>query len=430
MFSTGKRVLITLFPALFMGGCGDPGNRPLSYDPPGSTNTLSRKISPQPRRTIGFNKTGVWVSNEFPGGRLSDFYRMRDSIYTAVIRPENAPVNNSPWYAFKIWSERPQTVVIRLVYRDGDHRYLPKLSRDGKTWAPIDDASYHHEEDRGRARLRLEIGPEPLWVAGQELVTSGTYTQWMDDLAKRPFVTRRVIGESTQGRPLPMLEITESPEVTRYVLVLGRQHPPEVAGAFAALSFLETIAGESDLAAAFRRQFKVWAVPLVNPDGVDNGHWRHNGAGVDLNRDWLHFNQPEVRAVREVFEPLADQPGARVYFGIDFHSQEEEAFHTLSRDLETNPPGFTDAWLDRIRVALADYEVVDEPYDLGSPVSKNWFYRTFGIPAVTFEVGDESDREMIRRLGEAAAESMMELLMNEAGAQRAQTPRDRQAARH
>ncbi len=399
---------------LLLVGCRHTGgDAPLSYDPPGSTLTTDKAIAPQHRRTIGFTQSGVWVSNEFTGARLNDFYRTDDSAYTAVIRPENAPINNSAWYAFKIWAERPQTVNVRLTYEDGDHRYVAKLSRDGEGWTPIDDASYAHDTTDGTATLRLKIGPDTLWVAAQELITSKHFARWMDEMARRPAVTRRVIGESRQGRPLRMLTITEAPETSRYVLVISRQHPPEVTGTLAALPFLETIAGESDLARAFRKHFTVLAVPLMNPDGVDNGHWRHNTGGVDLNRDWLHFNQPEARTVSEIFGKLKDKPGVKVYFGIDFHSTQEDVFYTLARDLTTDPPGFTDAWLDKIRAAFPDYTVYDEPYGLGSPVSKNWFYETFGVPAMTYEVGDESDRALIRKLGIGAAEAMMELLLAE-----------------
>jgi hypothetical protein len=151
----------------------------------------------------------------------------------------------------------------------------------------------------------------------------------------------------------------------------------------------------------------------MNPDGVDNGHWRHSAGGIDLNRDWLNFNQPEVRAVRDVLLDLRADPGARFYFGIDFHSTQEDVFYTLSRHLETHPPGFIDAWLDAIRAAFPDYYVNDEPYDLGPPIAKNWFYESFGAPAVTYEIGDEVDRAQIRRLAQGAARAMMELLLEE-----------------
>ena len=396
---------------LLLVGCRQTGDIPLSYDPPGSTNTTTREITPQKKRTIGFQQAGVWVSNEFAGARLNDFYQTDDSTFTAVIRPENAPINNSAWYAFKIWAQRTQTVRIHLTYEDGDHRYVPKLSHDGAAWTPLDAASYTHDTTNGTATLRLRLRPDTLWVAAQEMITSTTFTRWIDDLARRSYVTQRVIGKSTQGRPLRMLEITEAAAPAGYVLVISRQHPPEVTGTLAVLPFLETLAGESDLARAFRQRFSVVAVPLMNPDGVDNGHWRHNAAGVDLNRDWLDFNQPEGRLVSDAFLDLKEK--APVLFGIDFHSTQEDVFYTLSRDLETDPPGFTDAWLDAIRVAFPEYYVNDEPFGLGSPVSKNWFYEAFNAPAVTYEVGDESDRALIRRLSTAAAEAMMELLLDE-----------------
>ena len=406
-------ILLCSLGLLLVGCRHSAGDAPLAYDPPGSTVTTTKEIVPQTKRTYAFEQAGVWVSNEFAGARLNELRQTNDSVYTAVIRPENAPINNSAWYAFKIWASRPQTVKIRLTYEDGDHRYVPKVSRDGKTWTPLDAASYAHDTTDGTATLRLRLSPDTLWVAGQELITSKDFARWMDGLARRPYVTQQMIGQSRQGRPLRLLTITEAPVPTRYVLVISRQHPPEVTGTHAALAFLETIAGDSDLAAAFREQFAVLAVPLMNPDGVDNGHWRHNAGGVDLNRDWLHFKQPEARLVSEVFGALKKKKGVTVYFGIDFHSTQKDVFYTLSRDLKTDPPGFIDAWLDAIRAAFPDYYVNDEPYGLGSPVSKNWFYETFGVPATTYEVGDESDRALIRKLSSGAAEAMMELLLKE-----------------
>ena len=170
---------------LLLGGCRQTGDIPLSYDPPGSTNTVTREITPQKKRTIGFQQAGVWVSNEFAGARLNDFYQTDDSTFTAVIRPENAPINNSAWYAFKIWAQRAQTVRIHLTYEDGDHRYVPKLSHDGAAWIPLDAASYAHDTTNGTATLRLHVGPDTLWVTAQELITSKDFAHWMEDLARR-----------------------------------------------------------------------------------------------------------------------------------------------------------------------------------------------------------------------------------------------------
>ena len=50
-----------------------------------------------------------------------------------------------------------------------------------------------------------------------------------------------------------------------------------------------------------KREIRAAVVPLANPDGVEQGHWRHNAQGVDLNRDWDRFQQPETRALRDEF---------------------------------------------------------------------------------------------------------------------------------
>jgi len=229
-------------------------------------------------------------------------------------------------------------------------------------------------------------------------------------LATRPYVTQEIIGTSRGERPIRMLTITEDETPSDYVLVMARQHPPEVPGQLAALSFLEAVNADTELAKAFRQRYTVLAIPMVNPDGADEGHWRHNLGGVDLNRDWGdNFNQKETQVVRDTF--LQRTEGGQVVFTLDFHSTQYDVFYTLARDLETVPPGFTDDWLNAIRAALPDYEVVDEPFGLGSPVSKNWFYETFQAPSVTYEVGDEQDRDLLHAVSEAAAEGMMQLLL-------------------
>lgn len=395
--------------------CSQGGDAPLSYDPPGSTNTADRAITLQTREDLSVPGSGVMFTNAFPGGRLNALTWEDDSSFTARITPENAPINNSAWYAFKVWAEQTRTVDLRLTYEDGDHRYVPKLSHDGEAWWPIDSTAYVHDTTNGTAQLRLAVGPDTLWVAAQELVTSEDFAAWTDALAEAPDVSKRTIGTSRLGRPIHMLEITSAPSATNHVLVISRQHPPEVTGSLAVMPFLETVASDTPLARAFRAHFKVWAVPLVNPDGVDEGHWRHNAGGVDLNRDWLHFNQVEPRQVSDTFLALKENPDNRVFFGLDFHSTQEDVFYTLDRKRDAFPSGFMDAWLAGIQARFPDYYVNDSPSDLGNPVSKNWFYEAFGATPVTYEVGDEVDRDQIRTLATGAAEVMMELLLAEVG---------------
>ena len=374
--------------------------------------TGSRPITDVHRATFRFNGGEVWISNDFEGGRVSDAWQESDSVFVVHIRPENTPINDSPWYAFKAWSREPRTIEVRLSYRRCPASVLAGGSpiRGG-----VDDPGLRIRPSRcvtNEATLRLRVGPDTLWVAGQEMMTSTFFHRWTDSLAQQSHITRREIGRSARGRPLHMVEFGD-PGATRHVMIIGRQHPPEATGTMALLGFVEELASSTPLAREFREHFRVHVVPLVNPDGLDLGHWRHNAGGVDLNRDWEAFNQPETMAVRNAFMAILGNSGGRVWFGVDFHSTQEDVFYTLDRTLETNPPDITDRWLDFIATRLPDYEVNDSPSGLETPMSRNWFYRAFGAPALIYEVGDQTDRELIRLVATTAAQGTMQILLEE-----------------
>jgi len=420
-----------LFPVLLVSltACAPPapastpapsaGPRPTSgpaptteAQPPALAISETRPILDTHRRTFGFLDEGIWISNEFEGGKIDDAWQEDDSGFVVHLRPENVPINASAWYAFKVWSRDPRTIDIRLAYEDGRHRYWPKTRKAGEPWMVLDSTSVRMDAETREPTLTLRVGPDTLWVAGQEMMTSTFFREWTDSLAGESHITKRVAGYSGRGRAMPLVEFGDR-QANRHVMVIGRQHPPEATGTMALLAFVEELAGESPLAQEFRTSFQVHVIPLVNPDGVDLGHWRHNTGGVDLNRDWEAFNQPETRVVREVYSEILARPGHKLWFGVDFHSTQYDVFYTLERTLETDPPGITDRWLDHIATTLPHYEVNDSPSGLGTPMSRNWFYRAFGAPGLIYEVGDQTDRGLIREVAITAAQGTMTILLEE-----------------
>ena len=387
-----------------------------SYDPEGAAETSTKKINPQYKHTIGISDDGIWFSNEFAGARLNNFYQLNDTLYQAVIKPENTPINNSPWYSFKAWANTDTTVWVQLYYEDGQHRYNPKISTDKINWTPIEPDDYRINQQNGTALLRLHLTNDPLWVSGQELRTQHWFNQWADSLATQAFVTQETVGYSHQDRPIKRLTITEVPkdEPRGVVIITGRLHPPEVTGQMAAITFIDELASDSELARRFRQQFEVIAYPFANPDGVQNGHWRHNAGGVDLNRDWQNFNQPEPRAIRDdLLNLLKDNPNAKVYYGLDFHSTNENIFYPINRDVETFPDDFTYRWVDELISKFPDTKFSVEPFDTSSPITKNWIYNTFGADAVTYEVNDNADREKLHNIARESAQIIMRRLLDE-----------------
>jgi hypothetical protein len=365
------------------------------------------------RRTFEFAPAGVVFDTRFDGARLSDCTELGDGEYRIVIRPENQPINDSAWYAFRVTSEAPDTITVHLRYEGGSHRYRPKISSDGQCWIPIPFDAYTH--DKRSATLRLTVGPKPLWVAGQEIIGCRELEAWVNDMAQLPFVKACFIGHSLRGRPIARLELTPG-ERRGCVFIIGRQHPPEVTGSMALMSFVETIVAQTELAGQFRNAFQVIVFPLLNPDGVAAGHWRHNLNGVDLNRDWGPFTQPETQAVRDEILKHVDPKSSQVYLLLDFHSTHRDLFYVQTDDQPTRPTDFATRWLGALSRRLPKYTVRQVATAGGKPTSKKWGYETLGAPSITCEFGDNTDRELIRRVSRYAAEEMMRLLLVEVDA--------------
>ena len=156
----------------------------------------------------------------------------------------------------------------------------------------------------------------PPTVAATAPPTTGT-------LAADDFLGEETIGLSAQGRP-----ITASHRGTpggTVVLVVGVIHGDENAG-LAILDDLRTLPLPPGI--------DLWLMPAINPDGLANDE-RHNGNGVDLNRnfphDWTQVAQPgdwEYSGTGPASEPETQafiafanriQPHLTLWFHQDLH---------------------------------------------------------------------------------------------------------------
>jgi glutamate racemase len=380
--------------------------------------TAATSVAPPVRREWAFAADGVTFDARFPTARLDACRRTAPDTFAVTIRPENSPINPSPWFAFTVRADRTKTIVVDLRCDGGPLRYRPKISIDGRSWITLPEEAFRTREKTGEGRLQLEVGPDPLWVAAQEIIGVVQLDAWGRALERLPFVTRAEIGRSVQGRPLHKLEIGRA-EADAFLVVIGRQHPPETTGMLALMGFVETLAGDSALARDFRQQFCTLLMPLLNPDGVEHGHWRHNVSGVDLNRDWGPFRQPETRAARD--QILALRERGRIFFFLDFHSTFSDVLYTRTDAQPTQPPLFIRDWVAALHSRFPDYTLKrSASASSNSPTSLSWMHRTFAVPAVTYEIGDNTDRARLRQIATGAAEATMTLLLQARAAGRAQ----------
>lgn len=404
-----KNIFLVVFVLFLLSSCKHNPYKLKKYKFPDPVDTSTRPIEYQLKKTYEIGD--VSATNEFPSARLNNFLKLNDSTFQATISAENVPINHSPWYAFKIWSKQSKSIYLKLHYTTHKHRYFPKLSTDGENWEQIDSMAINLTSDSIHAILKLDLTTEPLWVAGQEIQDHRRVGEWVNQWVGNPVVTLGNAGNSVQGRELYFMNLSKGSNQNKpTIIVISRQHPPEVTGYLAMRAFIETII-EKGSANGFLEKYRVLVYPMLNPDGVDLGHFRHNTGGIDLNRDWAKYNQPEIKQITSHIVREAKEAENEVILGLDFHSTFYDVYYTFDESVNRKLPGFTSEWLGVIEKELDLDDINEQPSGLNQPISKGWFFKQFGAEGIVYEIGDSTPRDFIKTKGEVSAVSMMDILM-------------------
>ena len=155
---------------------------------------------------------------------------------------------------------------------------------------------------------RVALPPAPL-VTHDDVVAAAARA--VDADAGR--VAREVVGRSVEGRDLLHLTVGRGPT---HVLLWSQMHGDEPSATPAIFDLLEWIRRERGTAAVQRLEDRltIHLVPMLNPDGAQR-YTRRNAQGIDINRDALHLQTPEGRALKALRDRL--QPA----LGFNLHNQ-------------------------------------------------------------------------------------------------------------
>ncbi len=352
----------------------------------------------------------------FEGGRLDQCEFTADDVVELTFRAEDYRVSDAfAWFSFRVAADGPREITIKLHFPDSYARFWPKLSADGHNWIRAPEDGVERSDVGKSMTLTLDVDETGLWVSAQELLTSRYYDDWLVQLDGHFELETEVIGESALGRPIHLASSGDKPEA---VLLFGRQHPVEVPGAIAMREFVDVVMGNSDLAREFRERYMLVILPLLNPDGVALGHARHNAGLTDLNRDWGPFTQPETQAVAALLQDLGAR-GVAPRLVLDFHATKmwpTMIFYTQTPDDDARPRRFSSRWLDSVDERIDNFEFKHDPRPpSGQGNVKNYFFKRYGIPAITYEMGDEVDRTAIIEHTPVFAEEMMRTMLEAPG---------------
>ncbi|MCY4128514.1 MAG: lyase family protein [Gammaproteobacteria bacterium] len=344
------------------------------------------------------------ITKNYPTANFDTCEVLDENSFVLSIVPEDEPINPSPWYGFAVerLSDVNSNVKVSLRYRNTTHRYSPKFSSNKRDWVRL-DRQLVESADGSSVAFEIPKGNRRVYVSAQPIIDEAMYETWVSTLLDiYPFLTRETLGHSVAKRPIESFALNT--EALRVIVLLGRQHPPEVSGSMAFMAFAEKLLelyvdaheDQNVRVVEFFRQHMIVFVPLLNPDGVQEGYWRHNLRGTDLNRDWFEQAQPETQSVIRYLANLKNQ-GKEVVLHIDFHSTRRDVLYTQMPNDKTTPAKFASDWLafvqNRGRAQIPEH--APRPLtDQGT--AKGYFFKTYAVPSITYEVGDESKPNDVR----------------------------------
>jgi hypothetical protein len=363
-------------------------------------------LQPPQQNTICVG-AGMTVDAAFPSAGRHDCVIAADGSVVVSVDHEPALVegiNPSPWFAFRIRSDQPRTVTVTLDYTDYEHRYAPHVSQDGANWTELSADKVTLNERKTRASLKLEVPKGVLWVAGQPISPSRDNVDWTRKTIAGKGFTEQRYGASLEGRPLVGFVGGGGMDA---IVALTRQHPPETSGQEAYRGFLDRLVTRNDdKAVRFRAKHRIILAPMPNPDGVDGGHWRLNAGGVDLNRDWGKFSQPETKALSDWIKTQAGS--RRVVSMMDFHSTDRTVIYAPPLDAPSPTINFLPVLEKVFKDRLSAAPEWSYGHNVNGGTSKGWALEQLRAPGITVELWDQIPEADARALGAAAADALID----------------------
>ena len=151
--------------------------------------------------------------------------------------------------------------------------------------------------------------------------------------AGNPHLKQHNLTRTRNGAPVELLQVGEPGPKVKALVVTARHHACESLASYILEGFLQEAISESPAGAEFRQKYVLFAIPLVDKDGVQAGDQGKNRSPHDHNRDYGPTPlYPEIKAIQDLAE------AQQVQYALDLHCPAlrgdiHEAFHFLGLGL-------------------------------------------------------------------------------------------------
>lgn len=239
----------------------------------------------------------------FESGSLGAVRPPRDaqSPWQLSLRDDNGdsglPASFRTWFYFKASNLAPGRP-LRLSMTGWGSRYpvLPVYSLDGRHWQAFEahETAWHSCGMFGVTSCTLDInkdfGASQVWIARTYPYTTQDLAAYLGTISTSPYLQRRTLGVSPEGRPIDMLTVAgpdaASQDARSHVWLQARSHPGETGPSWVLEGLLARLLADDETGQSLRRHHIFHIVPMHNPDGVVAGNYRTNTASVNLENSW------------------------------------------------------------------------------------------------------------------------------------------------
>lgn len=352
------------------------------------------------------------------------------SILSFLIESRFDPINpvdsalrpSARWYHFRMEGVKDKMLFLNIK---NSEVIRPFYSYDGVNYSRVE-----FNENVFKGAINKIFNSDTVYISHFYPYTFSRHLEELERWSQKEFVKRRVIGESTLGLPIDMIEITDpnySDESKKRVWIHGRSHPSEAPSSWHLEAIIDEITSDSPFAIELRKNTIFFIVPIINPDGVKGGFSRSTSTGVNIEINWDRpdsLTMPEVKALKKALDSVTSI--APLDLLLNMHSQIANSItYWIHKAESTNNRAFKNQML--LSALTINYTPYYRPQDqLFSSVApryvEGWMWNKFRdrTLSITFETpytyynedinGDWVSRENLKELGLSSLFAVSDLL--------------------
>ena len=252
------------------------------------------------------------VTAGFPGGNVRVVRNLGGRVELA---PDLRDGN--PWFYWQFEAKADRTGSVQFVFAEPPRIGVrgPAYSTDrGAIWQWLGTGAVDYATTADSFRFSFTNAAQDVRFCVAIPYLRGDLDGFLAARKGNPHLRVETLTKTAKGTPVDLLRIGEPGADKQAVLVTARHHACESMASYVLEGFLAEALSESPAGVAFRNRYVLYAVPLVDVDGVQAGDQGKGRQPHDHNRDYGLVNRyPEVRAVQALARDR------KIELALDFH---------------------------------------------------------------------------------------------------------------